>query len=141
MKTLKELNFIKLYAKSWNNLDSEVLDSLLSNNVVYESQNVFTALNGKADVMEYFRGKMTTLKRAGNEHKVYAEIGFYDRFNGRYVTQKLAGRPVVILSQGTKDVPIALVLLEVVDNLIERIDICSVAPHPLSAFRTGEYPQ
>lgn len=104
---------------------------------------MFEALTRKSKVSEYLFAKMNNIKNGGLKHKVYAEIGYCgsQKGNNIQVFSATAGRPVCVLAQGNKEMPIGLVLLEVNDSLIERIDVCSVVPHPLSAQRTGEYPE
>lgn len=137
-----DLDFVRIYAKAWNTLNPQELFSYLSDGIVYESQNVFNALTGKNVVCEYLSAKMEAIKNAEPEHKVYAEIGYCADQTGNRIQLLSApqGKPVVILSQGDKEMPIALALLKVAHAVIERIDICSVVPHPLSARRTGDYP-
>jgi hypothetical protein len=43
------------------------------------------------------------------------------------------------MAQGDKDNLLAVVLAEVEDGLIKRLDLCGV-PSPRSARRSGEYP-
>jgi hypothetical protein len=48
--------------------------------------------------------------------------------------------PCVILAQGHKDNVGALALLRIESNKINSIGICSDAPHPSTAKRSGQYP-
>ena len=53
------------------------------------------------------------------------------------------GRPCVLLYQGEdlrRLTPTALALVEVEGGLVRRVDLCTVAPSPSSAVRTGEFP-
>lgn len=138
-----EIQLLRIYAKAWNRLDPEIIFPFLADDVVYESQNVLTPMIGKQNFTEYLCGKMQTISAAGDEGKVYAEIGFCGSQKGSSIQLFGAeGKPVVIMAQGVKDVPLALIFLKINENkLIQRIDVCSAVPSPASALRTGEYPK
>lgn len=123
-------NLVKTVAKSYNNLNHDVLNSVLDENIIYESQNVLKALEGKQNVLSYLEGKFKTIANSGNQ--VYAELGFLD---------EAKQKPCIILSQGDKENKGVLILVKAENNLITRIDICTVAPHWSSAIRTDEYPK
>lgn len=53
---MNELELVRLYAKSWNTLNPEVIKPYLAIEVVYESQQVFSTLNGKEEVYKLFKG-------------------------------------------------------------------------------------
>lgn len=139
---MNELDLVRLYAKSWNNLKFEIIEPFLSKDVVYESQQVFDALVGKEAVSDYLKGKMETIKVHILTADVYAEVGYCGSQGGRrvQVSSDYQERPCVLMAQGNKDIPLAVVLLETENDKIQRIDICTVAPLPSSAERTGEYP-
>ncbi len=140
---MDELELVKLYAKAWNTLTFETIEPHLDDDVIYESQQVFSSLNGKNEVADYLRGKMATIKRVVYKSDVYAEIGYCGSQNNQAVQVLSAynGRPCVLMSQGDISKVLALVLLEVESGKVKRIDICTEVPHPSSATRTGEYPE
>lgn len=140
---MNEIELVRLYAKSWNNLKFEIIEPFLSEDVVYESQQVFEPLVGKGAVSEYLRGKMATIKKNLLTSDIYAEIGYCRSQAGQRVQVLSAydGRPCVLMAQGNRNIPLALVLLEVDEGKIKRIDLCTEVPHPSSAERTGEYPR
>lgn len=119
------------FARSWNRLDPEPLVGALAADVRWTSQNVFADLRGKPAVAEYIRGKMDTLRASDEFTKPRAEIGetTYPRV-----------LPCVILFQGNNEIPVALALLNVDAAGIRSVDLCTVAPAPDSARRSGEYP-
>tara|TARA_R110002051_G_scaffold309063_2_gene381458 strand:- start:239 stop:613 length:375 start_codon:yes stop_codon:yes gene_type:complete len=123
MKLIKEL------AKTYNNLNINNIENLFSKDVVYESQNVLEPIQGSENLINYLNQKFETIKKSNN--LVYAELAYLD-------AQK--EKACIILSQGDKENKGALVLIESADNLITRIDICTVAPHWSKAIRTNEYP-
>jgi len=139
---IDELELVRLYARCWNNFDVEPIVPYLADDLVYESQLVFNPLVGKTTVVDYLKEKWSTTKASGPEWRVFAEIGYCGSQYGRRVQVYSAspGRPCILATQGQKGVPQLLILLEVKNGIIRRIDLCAVAPHPSSATRTGEYP-
>ena len=136
---MNELNIIRNVAKAYNNLDYKEIEVIASDNIVYESQNVFGALNGKKEVIDYLRGKFKNMKDSNN--LVFAEIGILDSqkdSNGELLLSE--GTLCLILSQGIKDNKVAVILVTTEDGKLARIDICSVAPHWSEAMGTGEFP-
>jgi len=122
---------VELYSQAWNRLDYSILEFHLSADIVYESQHVFSALEGKDAVTDYIRGKMETVRKSGQQ--VFAEVTVIPYGPGK-------GDPCVLLSQGSKENAVVLALLKLSEGKISRIDICGVAPDPKSAKRTGIYP-
>lgn len=86
---------------------------------------------------------MQTIKKVLYKSDVFAEIGYCGSQDGNkiQVLSASAFRPCILMAQGNKDEILALVLLETEAGKIKRIDICTVAPHPSSAMRIGEYPE
>lgn len=137
---MNELKLIVMLAKAYNKLNYKEIENVVSEDVVYESQNVLSALNGKTEVLEYLKGKFETIRKSGN--LVFAEIGFLGKQEILNVNNlsEYKGRPCIILSQGNKEAKGALILVESDVNEIKRIDICTVAPHWTHATRTNKYP-
>lgn len=127
-----ESHIAHAFAVAWNRLDISGLELLLAEDVHYASQNVFEELEGKDAVLEYLNAKIQTIRGATSNYKVYAELGETQSYP--------AGRPCVLLAQGDANNIGALVLFDVQEGKAKRIDLCTVAPHPSSARRTGEYP-
>ena len=139
---MEDLDFVRLYAKSWNQLNFEVIEPFLSSDVVYDSQVVLESLVGKAAVSDYLEGKMETIKRNLLTSEVYAEVGYCGSQAGRRVQLFGAeGRPCVLMAQGDISIPTAIVLLETDGRMIKQVSIGTVVPDPASAIRTGEYPE
>jgi hypothetical protein len=118
--------YITELAKTYNNLDESFIADLLSEDIIYESQNVLTPIEGKENLLYYLKNKFKRIKELNSI--VFAEIGF------------LNDNSCIILSQDEKENKSSLVLIEINNNLISRIDLCTVAPHWSSAKRIGEYP-
>jgi hypothetical protein len=139
---MNELELIRLYAKAWNTLNPKVIEPHLAEEVVYESQQVFSPLVGKEQVFDYLTRKMQTVRNSLPQFKAYAEVGYcgsQEAYNVR-VWSAYEGKPCVVMAQGNPDVVLSLVLLDTEQAKITRVDICTVAPRPSTATRTGEYP-
>lgn len=128
-----EANAARAFATAWNRLDVSALVPLLSEDVCYGSQSVLSELEGKSAVLTYLRAKMQTMKDAAADKQVYAEMGQTQTYP--------AGHACVLIAQGDRDDLSALVLFEIEGDLVTRIDLCTIAPHPSSARRTGDYPK
>lgn len=119
---------LRAYAAMMNTLDASHLESLLAEDFYYASQWVFAEIESKTEYLNYIVPKLEAIRKSGVV--AWAEMGWLDReFPG----------PCVVMAQGDKDNLIALVLAEVEDGKIKRLDLCG-APSPHSARRTGEYP-
>ena len=136
---MKELDYVIETARSYNNLDVSYIEAIASENIIYESQDVFSALEGKEEVFKYLKAKFLTVRNSA--HPVFAEIGFLDNepSAGIYGTSEV-NHPCIILAQDTKKNKISLVLIKATDGKISRIDICTVFPHWSAAVSTGLYP-
>ena len=122
------MDLLKIVAKAYNNLDYKKIETMASEDIVYESQDFFSALEGKKAVMNYLQPKFEKVKNSG--HPVFAEIGFI----------KDQSRSCIIMSQGTVENKISVVLIEAREEKLSRIDICTVFPHWSQATGTNEYP-
>ena len=119
---------LRAYAAMMNTLDASHLESLLADDFHYESQWVFAEIESKTEYLNYIVPKLEAIRKSGVV--AWAEMGWLDReFPG----------PCVVMAQGDKDNLIAMVVVEVEDGKIKRLDLCG-APSPHSARRTGEYP-
>lgn len=137
---MNKLELIRLLAKAYNNLDIKEIEEILSEEIIYESQNVLKPICGKNELKTYLSAKFELIKNTKNT--VFAEIGFLgeeDRSNFNDLSN-YKGQPCIILSQGEKENKGALILIEAANNKILRIDICTIAPHWTLANRTNQYP-
>ena len=124
-----------ILARAWNNLDVSILEPYIAEDIICWSQQVLTDMTGKKAVMEYFTDKMETTRNSPGE-QVYAELGE----TKPYPMAPNPPEPCVILAKGDKNNIDALVLLKIESNKINSIALCSDAPHPSTARRSGEYP-
>jgi hypothetical protein len=119
---------LRAYAAMMNTSNLEELEPLLADDFQYASQWVFAEIRSKQDFVNYIKPKLATVKASGAT--VWAEMGHLD--------QEFPG-PCVVLAQGEKDNLIAIVLAQVDNGKIVRLDMCG-APSPRSAQRSGTYP-
>lgn len=119
---------LRAYAEMMNTLDVSHLEPLLAEDFHYASQWVFAEIESKGAYLEYIVPKLEAIREHGGP--VWAEMGWLDReFPG----------PCVVMAQGEKETLVAVVLAEVQQGRVKRLDLCCV-PSPHSASRTGEYP-
>ena len=126
---MTESDALRAYAKMMNTLTVEPLESLLSDDFVYESQTVFQALDSKQSFLDYITPKLQTI--SSTNAIVYAEMGMVKGYG--------KSQPYVILAQNDKTNLVALVLAKTDGDKLKRLDICIIPP-PQTAVRSGEYP-
>jgi len=122
METI-EFELLKQLERCWNTLDASNLESLLSEDVVYESQHVLNCIDYKYEIIDYFHGKFLSIKKEMKSRLILinATIGFIPKMNMR---------PCIVLSQIIGDqLNQSTVLIEIKDSLISRIDLCFI-PDP-----------
>lgn len=124
-----------LLARAWNNLDVSILEPYIAEDIIYWSQQVLTDMTGKKAVIEYLTDKMDKIRNSA-ETKIFAELGE----TKPYPMASNPPEPCVVLAQGDKNNIDALVLLKIESGKINSIALCSDAPHPSTARRSGEYP-
>jgi hypothetical protein len=111
-----------------NTLDSTALEPLLADDLVWASQWVFHTLQSKQAYIDYIRPKLIAVKKSGRP--VFAELGT--------LPAPHAG-PCVVLAQGGPESLLGVVLAQVNNGLITRMDLCNV-PSAEEALRSGDYP-
>lgn len=135
-----ELDLLRKVAKAYNNLDYTEIEAIASDNLVYESQEVLSSLNGKEKVIDHLKGKFETINET--ENFAYAEIGILGSQRNSNVQVWLApGSPCIILSQGSIENKLALVFIKIENEKLSRIDICTIAPHWSQVKGTREFPK
>ncbi|MGW8158717.1 MAG: nuclear transport factor 2 family protein [Desulfoprunum sp.] len=126
---LTEHDAATAFAKAWNRLDCADFIHLLADDAVYESQWVFTPLEGKEGIADYLAGKMERIKASGK--KVRGELSTA-RAGNQF------GKACVVLQQGENRDTDSVMVFEVDGDRIKRCDLCDPAffdPDP-----TGIYP-
>ena len=72
-------DIVRKIATAYNTLNPDIFTDLIADDFTYESQHVFTPMNGKEKFLEYIAGKYNTIKRTGET--VYAEGRYYSFAN------------------------------------------------------------
>jgi len=124
-----------ILARAWNNLDVSIIEPYIAEDIIYWSQQVLTDMTGKKAVVTYLTEKMETIRNSPGA-QVFAELGE----TKPYPMAPNPPEPCVILAQGDKNTIDALVLLKIESGKIISIALCSDAPHPSTARRSGKYP-
>jgi hypothetical protein len=132
---LQQKEAATILAKAWNNLDASLLEPYMAEDVIFWSQQALTDMTGKNAVMAHLKTEMETIRNSPKE-RVYAELGE----TKPYPLAPDTPEPCVVLARGDKNNVRALALLRLECGKINSIGICSDAPHPSTARRTGEYP-
>ncbi len=117
-KLLTEEDAATAYARAWNRLEPDGFLELLAPDAGYDSQWVFSSLNGAEEISDYLRGKMNTVRALGAEDlsaRVQVELG--------HTTRGCEDRPCALIAQGGAEVK-GVVLFEVADGRIKRFDMC-----------------
>jgi hypothetical protein len=130
---MTEVDAAYSYACAWNRLDPTEFLDVLSEDVKYASQWVFEELKGKEEFSAYFAAKMQTIKGNAADNpqaKVFAELAT--------TSKSYPGRSCVVMAQGDEENVQSVVLFEIGDNLIKRLDMCM--PEILAPIRSGVDP-
>ncbi len=135
MQELTRLEALRMYARMCNRLDPEEIIPHLAEDVHYSSQVVLAMMTTKTELAHYFRGKMETFRSDPNL-KVYAEMGETQP----YAMAPNPPAPCVLLAQGEPDNVGEVVLISMEGGMIKELNLCTVAPHPSTCKRLGEYP-
>ncbi len=114
-----------LLAHSYNTLNSEFIENILAEDMLYASQWVFDEIRGKQDFLDYLNGKFQTIRNEGSP--VFAELATY------------RGQHCLVMAQGTKANLQATMLVKTDCGKITEIHMCLV-PHFSECERLGVYP-
>lgn len=129
----QETELLRQLAKSYNNLDASFIEKVLADDVIYESQWVFSRIEGKKSVFSYLDGKFETIKSSMQKGpiSVTAELAFLPTRD----------KPCIVITQIIgEDLKQTTVLIEMNQEKIKRIDLCFI-PEPIEAELTGEFPK
>lgn len=116
------------YAAMFNTLDAAKLAPFLADDFHFASQWVYTEIESRSEYMRYIRAKLRAIEKSGKQ--VWAETG---RVNAPWPG------PCVILAEGRRENLQSVILAEVNEGKLSRLDECFV-PSPYEAERTGFYP-
>ena len=132
---LKQKEAAAILARAWNNLDASLLEPYMAEDVIFWSQQALTDMIGKNAVMAHLNTEMEAI-RSSPKAQVFAELGE----TKPYPLAPDTTEPCVVLAHGDRNNVRALALLRLECGKINSIGICSDAPHPSTARRTGKYP-
>ncbi|MGD8493975.1 MAG: hypothetical protein PVI38_16590 [Desulfobacterales bacterium] len=124
-----------ILARAWNTLNASLLEPYVAKDIIFWSQQALTDMTGKNAVMAHLKAEMETIRRSPQE-RIFAELGE----TKPYPLAPDDPEPCVVLARGDRNNIRALALLKLDCGKINSIGICSDAPHPSTAKRTGEYP-
>ena len=116
------------YATMMNTLDAGAIEALLADDFHYSSQWVFDEITSRQAYLDYTHPKLKAVRKSGT--KLWAEMAYLER--------EIPG-PCVVMAQESKDALLSLILGEVANGKLKRLNMCCV-PSPWSAKRSGEYP-
>jgi hypothetical protein len=124
-----------ILARAWNTLNASLLEPYVAKDIIFWSQQALTDMTGKNAVMAHLKAEMETIRRSPQE-RIFAELGE----TKPYPLAPDDPEPCVVLARGDRNNIRALALLKLDCGKINSIGICSDAPHPSTAKRTGDYP-
>lgn len=124
------------YATVFNTLNPRPLNQVLADDIVYGSQVVLEELQGKKKVLAYLEGKIETLRKHGTQMEVIMEVA------GSPQDVRTPGLIVAQRSGADSSLErVAWLELQYTERgLIERLWMCTVAPHFSQAAATGCFP-
>jgi hypothetical protein len=132
---LSQEDALRAYATMFNTLDAGKFAPLLADDFHYASQWVFAEITSKAEYLDYITKKLEAVKASGV--KVWAEIGEIEESFA--VLSHGWGDPCVFMANGGQDNLVSIVLAEVKDDKIKRLDMCMLDLY--RGKRSGEYPR
>ena len=133
MKNQETQTLIQL-ARSWNNLDTSFIETVLADDFIYESQWVLTPIEGKKLFLSYLNLKFQAIKSAMLKElmTVTAELALHP---------SMQNKPCIVLTQITGEgIRQVSLLIKMQQGKIKRIDVCFI-PDPTEAELTGEFPK
>jgi hypothetical protein len=125
MKTnnhFSKAEILKIYAACWNSLDSSKLNLYLHEAVEYNSMWVLETIVGKQAFIDYFSGKLNTLKLQKANTQIEAKL-FMSSTSTSHVLV-----PCLVITQQFQNGTTQKVSLfiEVENGLITRINLCDM---------------
>jgi hypothetical protein len=124
---------LEALARSWNQLDPELLAPWLADDARYEVPAAELFLFGREVVLDYLRRKVTRIEEVGEAARIRAELGWVRGAGG--------GRRACVISSQGELARAALFLVSVEqDGRIERIEVCTSDPDPRLADGSGIVP-
>jgi hypothetical protein len=124
---------LEALARSWNQLDPELLAPWLADDARYEAPAAELFVFGRELVLDHLRRKVARIEEAGEAARIRAELG--------WVHGAAGGRRACVISSQGELARAALFLVSVgKDGRIERIEVCTSDPDPRLADGSGIVP-
>lgn len=123
--SLDEMVACNLLAHAYNTRNASFLEKLLSDDLLYASQWVLEEMRGNQEFLSYLSAKFSSITKAGSA--IFAELATY------------RGTHCLVIAQGSKENPVATMLVKTIGSLISEIHMCEV-PHYSECERIGIYP-
>lgn len=123
--SLNEMVACNLLSHAYNTQNVAILEKVLANDLLYTSQWVLEEMRGKQAFLNYLSKKFRTIQKAGSA--IYAELASY------------RGKHCLVIAQGSKEIPVATLIVMSVGSKITEIHMCEV-PHFSECDRFGIYP-
>ncbi len=125
MKTKNQyskVEILKMYAACWNSLDSSKLKNLLHETVDYNSMWVLETIVGKQAFIDYFSGKLNTLKLQKANTQLEAKLSMSSEWTSHVLV------PCLVITQQFQNGTTQKVSLfiEVENGLITHINLCDM---------------
>lgn len=125
MKTnnhFSKFEILKIYSDCWNSLDSSKLSNLLHEVVEYNSMWVLESIVGKQAFIDYFSGKLNTLRLQKANTQIEAKL-FMSSTSTSHVLE-----PCLVITQQFQNGTTQKVSLfiEVENGLITSINLCDM---------------
>lgn len=114
-----------LLAHAYNTQNTAFMEKILSDDLLYTSQWVLDEMRGKQAFLDYLTAKFHSIEKA--ESSIYAELATY------------RGQHCLVIAQGSKDNPVATMLVKTKQGKISEICLCDV-PHFSECDRFIIYP-
>lgn len=123
--SIDEIVASNFLAHAYNTRNASFIEKLLADDILYTSQWVLDEMRGKKDFLSYLSAKFSSITKAGSA--IFAELATY------------RGKHCLIIAQGSKENPVATMLVKTIGSLISEIHMCEV-PHYSECERLGLYP-
>ena len=123
--SLDEMVACNLLAHAYNTQNAAFMEKILADDLLYSSQWVMEEMRGKQAFLDYLSAKFRAIQKSGSA--IYAELATY------------RGNHCLVIAQGSKDNPVATMLVKTRDGKISEIHMCEV-PHYSECDRLGVYP-
>lgn len=128
------LENLRQFARTWNNLDSSLVDILIHPNVRYYSQWTEVEVFGKDKFLSYLEEKFCHIKKTMQTELITlsAELAIHPGINNRLC--------VILRQVSSEGVTLVMLLITCSEGKINRIDACYI-PQYHELIMTGEFPK